>query len=57
MADSRVEIVTERSPDAFAKRINEFLAEGGWRVANTEMSVTDCHYWAFLIQERSRADE
>lgn len=54
-ADQRVMIVGVKYPDEFEKIVNEILSEGNWRIAQTEMSVTDHHYYAMLI--KCKADD
>jgi hypothetical protein len=51
MSDLQIKIVTATTPVVFEQRVNELLKAGNWRVAETEMSVTDHHYYALLIQE------
>lgn len=53
MKDERIEIVTAKFPDDFTKAVNALLNTGNWRVAETEMSVTDHHYFALLIKAAS----
>jgi len=48
--DEKVLIIDEKMPDDFERRLNEVLAEGGWRVAETEVYVTNHHYFALLIK-------
>lgn len=48
--DERMTVVTARYPDQFESLVNALLSEGNWRVAQTEMSVTDHHYYALLIK-------
>lgn len=50
MRDVLVKIVSAQTPDEFEKIINPLLSLGNWRIAETEMSVTDHHYWAMLIK-------
>lgn len=48
--DEEIKIINARMPDEFTEKVNQLLKEGCWRIAETEMSVTDHHYWAFLIK-------
>ena len=48
--DNELRIISAEYPQDFEAKINERLAEGCWRIAETEMSVTDHHYWAMLIK-------
>jgi hypothetical protein len=50
MFDHRLIIVSAKMPEEFMGKVNELLKAGDWRVAETEMSVTDHHYWSMLIQ-------
>lgn len=54
MADLEVRIVYARMPDEFESKVNVLLSFGCWRVAETEMSVTDHHYWAMLVKSDSK---
>lgn len=49
-SDERIEVFFARSADEFAKGVNGYLAEGGWRVAETFMSACDNDYQALLIK-------
>lgn len=52
MSDNRIKVISAKYPDEFERSVNELLSKGNWRVAETEMSVTDHHYYALLIQEQ-----
>lgn len=56
MNDKELVIVQAKYPDDFEKAVNSYLEQGGWRVAETEMSVTDHHYFAMLIQSERKKD-
>lgn len=51
MSDKKLIIVSARMPEEFMQKVNVLLDLGGWRVVETEMSVTDHHYFAMLIEE------
>lgn len=51
--DKELKIVTAKLPQDFTEKMNALMEEGCWRVAETEMSVTDHHYWAMLIRNDS----
>lgn len=55
--DEMVIFITAITPVVFEQRMNDLLRDGNWRVAQTEMSVTDNHYWALLIKSRSEKDD
>lgn len=48
--DVDLQIISAKMPDDFQLKINFFLQQGGWRVACTEMSVTDHHYYAMIVK-------
>lgn len=50
MRDTEIKIISAKMPDEFEKLVNNVLTQGNWRIAETEMSVTDHHYWAMLIR-------
>lgn len=50
MNDVILKIINERTPSQFESVVNAILSQGGWRIAETEMSVTDSHYWAMLVK-------
>jgi hypothetical protein len=50
--DNELRIINATSPEQFEQEVNKLLFEGYWRVVETEMSVTDSHYWAMLIQSK-----
>lgn len=50
MDDLEVRVIFEKYPETFEKAVNALLQCGGWRVVQTEMSVTDHHYFAMLVR-------
>ena len=50
LPDVQIKIVEKRMPEDFVAAVNEILELGGWRIAQTEMSVCDHHYVALLIR-------
>lgn len=56
MSDSKIKVVKARGPAEFESTVNFLLADGNWRVAETEMSVCDSHYWAMLVQSEKKTD-
>lgn len=53
MSDEKMIVIRAQFPDEFADKVNELLEAGGWRVAQTEVSVTDHHYYALLIKAKA----
>lgn len=52
MIDEKLVIVQAKYPKDFTEAVNQLLSEGSWRVVQTEMSVTDHHYYAMLIKQK-----
>lgn len=52
MMDEQIMIVSAQMPDEFERKVNALLKDEVWRIAETEMSVTDHHYYALLIKRR-----
>lgn len=50
MNDLEIKVVSAKTPAVFEQRVNDLLRGGNWRVTETEMSVTDHHYYALLIK-------
>lgn len=57
LQDDRLVVISGKFPDEFTKKVNDLLVLGGWRVTQTEMSVTDHHYFAMLIKSAPPAPE
>lgn len=51
MSDKEIKIISRRTPQEFESAVNEILNDGHWRIAETEMSVTDHHYFAMMIRD------
>lgn len=49
--DVHLTVIQARDPHDFQITVNVFLREGGWRVVQTEMSVTDSHYAAKRLKD------
>lgn len=50
--DLEIRIVWAKDPDEFEEKVNGLLSQGGWRIANSEMSVPDAHYFALMIRAK-----
>ena len=48
--DVQLVFVLAETAGEFAERVNAHLKQGCWRVEQTEMSVTDAHYFAMLVR-------
>lgn len=57
MSDEKVLMIREKFPHDFERVVNEILKEGGWRIAETEMSECDHQYVAMLIREKIEIKE
>ena len=58
--DVDVTVIQAKQPGEFVTRVKDLLSQGGWRVVQTEMSVTDNQYDAMLIrsiQPKGERDE
>lgn len=56
MTDVQLKIVNEKTPRDFEDAVNGLLNEGVWRIAETEMSVCDNHYFAMLIKSKTEQE-
>lgn len=52
---TELRIISAQMPEEFQEKVNELLANGGWKITCTEMSVTDHHYWAMAIRSPKSA--
>lgn len=48
--DCEVKMIHERSSQDFERVVNELLKQGGWRIEQTEVSVTDSQYDAVTVR-------
>ncbi len=51
MRDNEIKSITERTLDEFIRKVNNILKDGRhWRIAHTEIYVSDNQYFALLIE-------
>lgn len=50
MEDKQLTFISSRYADEFLIKVNKLLSEGSWRVMAVDISVSDDHHVAVLVQ-------